>query len=108
MRFIQYVEAGTGTFRYQKNRFAYIPGCSASPYFAGLKNYQVAGKQTCIFFLLPTDSSFLITSLSGWIGGGMHMHPVHPPWVRHWFIEWQTNNKNFQSAFSFQSASVPA
>jgi hypothetical protein len=99
MRFIQYAEAGTGTFRYQKNRFAYIPGCPASPDFAGLKNYQVAGKQTCIFFLLPTDSSFLITSLSGWIGGGgctwpgggciggggggMHVHPVHPPWVRH-------------------------
>jgi hypothetical protein len=90
MRFIQYVEAGSGTFRYQKNRFAYIPGCSASPDFAGLKNYQVAGKQTCIFFLLPADSSFLITSLSGWIGGmhrggggGMHVHPVHPPWVRH-------------------------
>ncbi len=28
------------------------------------------GKQTCIFFLLPTASSFLITSLSGWGGGG--------------------------------------
>jgi hypothetical protein len=27
------------------------------------KNYQVAGKQTCSFFLLPTASSFLITSL---------------------------------------------
>ncbi len=36
------------------------------------KNYQVAGTQTCIFFLLPTASSFLISSLSGW-GGGMHM-----------------------------------
>jgi hypothetical protein len=38
--------------------------------------------------------------LSGWAGGGMHMaegggcpgggggmhvHPVHPPWVRHWY-----------------------
>jgi hypothetical protein len=61
------------------------------------KKYQVAGKQTCIFFLLPTASSFLITSLSGW--GGMHMAGggctggvggctcilcnVHPPWVRH-------------------------
>ncbi len=32
--------------------------------------YQVAGKQTCIFFLLPTASSFLITSLSFWRGGG--------------------------------------
>ncbi len=56
------------------------------------------GKQTCIFFLLPTASSFLITSLSGWGGGdahgrgggctwgggGMHVHPVHPPWVRPW------------------------
>ncbi len=53
--------------------------------------------QHCIFFLLPTASSFLITSLSGWGGGdahgqgggctggegGMHVHPVHPPWVRH-------------------------
>ncbi len=27
-------------------------------------------KQTCIFFLLPTASSCLITSLSGWGGGG--------------------------------------
>jgi hypothetical protein len=35
-------------------------------------NYQVAGKQTCIFFLLPTASSFLITSLSGWGGGDAH------------------------------------
>ncbi len=26
-------------------------------------------KQTCIFFLLPTASSFLVTSLSGWGGG---------------------------------------
>jgi hypothetical protein len=34
------------------------------------KNYQVAGKQTFIFLLLPTASSFLITSLSGWGGGG--------------------------------------
>ena len=53
------------------------------------------GKQICIFFLLPTVSSFLITSLSGWGGGdahgrggmhrggtGMHVHPVHPPLVR--------------------------
>ncbi len=58
------------------------------------KNYQIAGKQTCIFFLLPTASSFLLTSLSGWGGctwpgggmhrgvGGMHVHPAHPPWVR--------------------------
>jgi hypothetical protein len=36
-------------------------------------NFHVAGKQTCFFFLLPTASSFLITSLSGWGGGGMHM-----------------------------------
>ncbi len=62
-------------------------------------NYQVAGKQTCILFLLPTASSFLITSLFlSWGGGdahgqeggctggggGMHVHPVHPPWVRPW------------------------
>jgi hypothetical protein len=61
------------------------------------KNYQVAGKQTCIFFLLPTASSFLIASLQAAEGegvhmagggmhrggGGMHVHPVHPPWVRH-------------------------
>jgi hypothetical protein len=40
------------------------------PYAA--KNYQVAVKQTCIFFLLPTASSFLITSLSGWGGGDAH------------------------------------
>ncbi len=39
--------------------------------------------------MLPTALSFLITSLSGWGGGGctggeggMHVHPVHPPWVR--------------------------
>jgi hypothetical protein len=31
------------------------------------------GKQTCIFFLLPTASSFFITSLSGLGRGGMHM-----------------------------------
>jgi hypothetical protein len=52
------------------------------------------------FFLLPmpTASSFLITSLSGWGGGmnmagggmhmgggGMHVHPVHPPWVFPWW-----------------------
>ncbi len=36
------------------------------------KKYQVAGKQTYIFFLLPTASSFLITSLSGWGGGDAH------------------------------------
>jgi hypothetical protein len=60
---------------------------------------RIEGKQTCIFFLLPTASSFLITSLSGWEGGmhmagggmhrgggGMHVHPVHPPWVRHWLV----------------------
>ncbi len=29
------------------------------------------GKQNCIFFLLPTASSFLITSFSGWGGGGV-------------------------------------
>jgi hypothetical protein len=28
--------------------------------------------------------------------------------IYYMFKEWQTNNKNFQSAFSFQSASVPA
>jgi hypothetical protein len=62
-----------------------------------------------LFFLLPTASSFLITSLSGWGGGdahgrggdaqggggGMHVHPVHPPWVRHW-LDPNTIATNFQ------------
>ncbi len=62
--------------------------------------YQVAGKQTCIFFLLPSAHCLIFShnQISGWGGGdahgqgggctggggGMHVHPVHPPWVRHW------------------------
>jgi hypothetical protein len=50
-------------------------------------------KQTWIFFLLPTASSFLFQAGEGGGdahgrggdaqggGGGMHVHPVHPPWV---------------------------
>jgi hypothetical protein len=34
------------------------------------RSMSIERKQTCIFFLLPTASSFLINSLSGWGGGG--------------------------------------
>ena len=35
----------------------------------------------------------------------LFLNSVHSAYL-YMFIEWQINNKNFQSAFSFQSASV--
>ncbi len=44
------------------------------------------GKQTCFFFLVAHCLIFSQAGEGGMhmAGRGMHVHPVHPPWVRHW------------------------